>query len=1036
MTATAKYSPERLGTLLLPYPPTHASGTPQQYQDKSKRDPCASQTLLSMPPKRPISVTNWDDRPVGRASAVAIGAQETRTRNIQQLLQGACATGVLKLANRQLAAVPPELTSSLHDAVSYSDKKWWEEVDLTSLDISHNNITMLPVALFNTGGGSRVSTSANSSSQAAVGNTEAHCGDGGDGEGTTMLPSLKSLLASHNSLTTLPPMRYLSSLTKLDCSFNKLSGMLDLRDHSSGTGAPVVQDRSSQPGRVVLPPGHRGQLAPGAAPMLARHSGTDGPDAAAKGLIIMQMKELNVAGNRLSSIVGLTPQWLADVAVVDVSGNELNSIDDRDEVETETSSTMSLRILNASSNQLTRFPFRLLQKTPLLQTLDLSRNRIEWSSPGSCGGGTFRGDVEGASRVGDQLTLPALTILNLRQNKLQDLPKLCMCTQLAELHLGHNDITVVSAAWFDGCRETLKFIDLSNNKINQVDALTVLVKLQRCDLSNNDLSTLPPRMGLLKDLSAIVLDGNPMKGIRREIVLKGTKELLAYLKSRLTETDVLSLQRGESLPSQQQPVPQVITGGGAGTPYPSVKGTTAPSDVATAQQRRLLAKYDTDGVVNMTAHGGVSLSALVGSALSAPNGGGGGSADALVATLIGEAKRRRLQQDEEDSCRRAQTSEADKASRFTTTNAAAFRTAEPQRQPAPPSLQRGDARSEATSVIGAGAFLGQREGDLWDLSFATTAGGGGGGRGAGAGGRSRFQEADAAIGKGGSVIPLPAELTEDIYVLAPPNLGLTSQGGVNNRSSSAAAFFDDATTKNHRLARVRLSHHASLRTIHPSFLAPLAEAGVVDIDVSHTGLTSIDAFLCAEMTSLRCLNLSHCQLQGPMIPNSPFFQTIVPQEGLPLLANLHHLNLSFNNRVPMMMPSRSDVAAVSPSAPLSGLSTCFCHENFPALTHINLSGNRFVHFPDSILRLPTLTEVLLAENGLLEVPDAVTLSWPRLQTFDLQNNDLTNVPPRLGLLSLRSLLLTGNRIKWLRQSVLDKGTPAVLQFLRDRIVSS
>jgi len=61
------------------------------------------------------------------------------------------------------------------------------------------------------------------------------------------------------------------------------------------------------------------------------------------------------------------------------------------------------------------------------------------------------------------------------------------------------------------------------------------MKLERLDLTNNDLSTLPLVLGTMTALKSVVLDGNPMKGIRRDIVMRGTTELKKYLRSRMDE---------------------------------------------------------------------------------------------------------------------------------------------------------------------------------------------------------------------------------------------------------------------------------------------------------------------------------------------------------------------------------------------------------------------------------------------------------------------------------------------------------------------
>ena len=54
--------------------------------------------------------------------------------------------------------------------------------------------------------------------------------------------------------------------------------------------------------------------------------------------------------------------------------------------------------------------------------------------------------------------------------------------------------------------------------------------LKRLDLSNNDLNTLPPQLGLMDNLTSIAIDGNPLRAIRREIIAKGTNAIKDYLK--------------------------------------------------------------------------------------------------------------------------------------------------------------------------------------------------------------------------------------------------------------------------------------------------------------------------------------------------------------------------------------------------------------------------------------------------------------------------------------------------------------------------
>lgn len=59
----------------------------------------------------------------------------------------------------------------------------------------------------------------------------------------------------------------------------------------------------------------------------------------------------------------------------------------------------------------------------------------------------------------------------------------------------------------------------------------------------------------------------------------------------------------------------------------------------------------------------------------------------------------------------------------------------------------------------------------------------------------------------------------------------------------------------------------------------------------------------------------------------------------------------------------------------------------------------------------------------------------RLTELDLTNNQLSNIPPQVGLMSghLRVFSVEGNALRTIRRAILDKGTAALLDYLRDRI---
>ncbi|XP_065354047.1 leucine-rich repeat-containing protein 40-like [Cloeon dipterum] len=106
---------------------------------------------------------------------------------------------------------------------------------------------------------------------------------------------------------------------------------------------------------------------------------------------------------------------------------------------------------------------------------------------------------------------------------------------------------------------------------------------------------------------------------------------------------------------------------------------------------------------------------------------------------------------------------------------------------------------------------------------------------------------------------------------------------------------------------------------------------------------------------------------------------------------------------------------------------------FEQLREINFSFNRFEAVPACLYGLPKLEILMCRDNKIKEI-DAVGLgSIPRLATLDLSNNDISSVPPQLGLIRLHCLELAGNSFKVPRQNILSKGTPSILSYLRDRL---
>lgn len=233
---------------------------------------------------------------------------------------------------------------------------------------------------------------------------------------------------------------------------------------------------------------------------------------------LRHLKSLLIQHNQLEEMPDALGQ-LAELEELDLSNNSLRTISGC------LGGLTHLGRLNLSNNKLRTLPAEISSLKSLRQ-LDCTSNLLE-DVPTSLAG------------------MDSLEQLYLKQNKLTFLPELPNCKRLKELHVGNNQINTLGPQHLSHLR-CLSILDLRDNKLKSLpDEMALLEGLERLDVTNNDLGSLPSSLANLQNLNSLLLDGNPLRGIRRDLLSKGTQELLKYLRGRIQVPDPKS-EQGEA----------------------------------------------------------------------------------------------------------------------------------------------------------------------------------------------------------------------------------------------------------------------------------------------------------------------------------------------------------------------------------------------------------------------------------------------------------------------------------------------------------
>ncbi len=183
----------------------------------------------------------------------------------------------------------------------------------------------------------------------------------------------------------------------------------------------------------------------------------------------------------------------------------------------------SLEYLDVSDNKLLQLPSGALSRLPSLRRLKADYNRI-----GSIGGGSGE---EGSSVEAKSLaqSTPLLEELSLAYNIIRDLPpgSLAGMGGLKILNLHGNKLTSVGQDSFEGgAQDTLEYLDLGHNAINQIRGELALSNVKYLSLEKNKLGVIDGAFNLLGTLQVLELADN-MIGKLSEMTFMGMDSLIS-----------------------------------------------------------------------------------------------------------------------------------------------------------------------------------------------------------------------------------------------------------------------------------------------------------------------------------------------------------------------------------------------------------------------------------------------------------------------------------------------------------------------------
>lgn len=231
-----------------------------------------------------------------------------------------------------------------------------------------------------------------------------------------------------------------------------------------------------------------------------------------------ELQHLNIAHNCLEKL-GDEFVDMVMLQTLDLSNNLLTSLP------TGIGYLVRVTEFNVSHNQLTELPLDISCMRAMTK-LDVTHNNLK-SLP-------------------NMSDMRKLHVIHAQHNDIEDLPMFEGCDALQELHFGNNFIKAVTEEFCENL-PLLKILDLRDNKIEELpDKIAMLQHLIRLDLTNNELTALPNSLGLLSHLQNLQIEGNKFRHIRQDLLKAGTCRLLKHLRDKMDADESIRLSPSQT----------------------------------------------------------------------------------------------------------------------------------------------------------------------------------------------------------------------------------------------------------------------------------------------------------------------------------------------------------------------------------------------------------------------------------------------------------------------------------------------------------